>query len=360
MRIAFESSSITNQNPTGIAGYARALITELAEINNGEHSLSLLNKFSRLKRKNSMYRHPSLPAHFYLPYFSALKHNADILHALDAYIPAWPGTKKITTIHDVFVLINQDSEFSPESFVKRKQQSYQKIVRNTDAIIAVSESTKKDIVAKLNFPEEKIFVTHLGVDKEYYQRDQEEISRIKNKYNIKSNYLLFVGNVTPRKNTQRIVQAFNISGLAKEYQLVLCGSQSYNSEKTMTEIKNLGLESNVSSLNYVAKEDLPGLYSGATGFVYPTLYEGFGIPPIEAMACETPVLTSNVGAAPEICGDDAILVDPYNIKSIAEGMQNLIHKTDNGIQKAKTRANSYSWKKCAEQTLAAYEQVLKT
>lgn len=358
MRIAFEASSITNHNPTGIANYARALLNELVLLDSSEHHFTLLNKLSRWKKKQKMYRHPDLQARYYLPYTSLFKGRFDLIHALDAYIPPWPGAKKVTTIHDLFVLINQDPEFFPAAFVKRKQKSYQDIVKRSDAIITVSQSTKDDVIEYLGYPEEKIFVTHLGVDSEFYPRTEEETRGIKQKYDLSDQFLLFVGNVTPRKNTQRIVEAFHASGLYRDLQLVLCGAQNYNSEKTLASIKKLKLDQHVRLLNYVDKADLPALYSAATGFVYPTLYEGFGIPPIEAMACATPVLTGNTGAAPEVCGDDAILVDSCNIEAIADGMQQLLKKTEQDINRAKERVASYTWAQCAKQSISAYQQAL--
>ena len=358
MHIAFESSSISTDQPTGISGYATALIEELLKTQS-HNSFTLLNKLSRFKKRHKLYQHKSLPQHFYLPHVSALLHRFDVLHSLDAYIPAWPGTKKITTIHDIFVLLNQDHEFFPASFIKRKKNNYHSICQRTDAIIAVSQSTKDDIVNCLGFPADRIFVTHLGVDDQYHPRGKEEINSIKTKYRIAADYLLFVGNITPRKNTQRIIKAFDIAALANNLQLVLCGAMSFNSQPTSDEIKKRGLESKIKLLNYVDKADLPALYSGAQGFVYPTLYEGFGIPPLEAMACATPVLSSYIGAAPEVCGSDAILVDPYNIDAIADGMQRLLSYSEQDIANAKTRAASYTWQQCAEQTLSAYRKTLE-
>ena len=199
----------------------------------------------------------------------------------------------------------------------------------------------------------------MGVDDQYHPRGKEEINSIKTKYRIAADYLLFVGNITPRKNTQRIIKAFDIAALANNLQLVLCGAMSFNSQPTSDEIKKRGLESKIKLLNYVDKADLPALYSGAQGFVYPTLYEGFGIPPLEAMACATPVLSSYIGAAPEVCGSDAILVDPYNIDAIADGMQRLLSYSEQDIANAKTRAASYTWQQCAEQTLSAYRKTLE-
>lgn len=357
MKIAFETSSVTTHNPTGIAGYAKTLISELVSIAGDTDSLVLLNKFSRLKKRRIMYRHASLPCYFYIPMLSAALRSFDILHALDAYIPSWPGAKKIVTIHDLFVFIQQDNDFFPASFMKRKHKAYRNIARHADAIIAVSQSTKNDIVRFLQFPEENIFVTHLGVDKIYYRRDQNQINYIRKKYDIPSNYLLYVGSITARKNTCRLIQAFSLSGLANDMRLILCGPLSYNSDAAIAEIQKHNLGSRVQLLNYVEKADLAALYSGARGFVYPTLYEGFGIPPLEAMACEIPVLTSNTGAAPEICGQHAVLVDPHNIEAIADGMQRLLHYTPEQIAHAKAHAQSYNWQRCAAQTMEIYRAV---
>lgn len=358
MHIAFEASSITTRQPTGIAAYARALIEQLQRSGGNANTMTLLNKFSRIRRRHVLYRPAGMPAVFYLPLLSSFVHRFDILHALDATMPVWPGAKRITTIHDVFVLLNQDTELFPPSFIRRKQASYRRIAQRADAIIAVSETTKRDVVERLRYPAERIFVTPLGVDEQFKPCDTSRIGQVREKYRIGSDYLLFVGTITPRKNTQRLVEAFARADCRDDLQLVLCGARNYNSESTLRTIVALGLQNRVVLPDYVAQDDLPALYSGAAGFVYPTLYEGFGIPPLEAMACATPVLTSNVGASKEVCEGAAVLVNPLDVDAIAAGIDALLQHTPQQIERAQHHAAGYSWSRCAELTMQAYRRLL--
>ena len=176
-------------------------------------------------------------------------------------------------------------------------------------------------------------------------------------------FFFFVGNIKQKKNLERLAQAYNLfkKNSHLQHKLVIVGKKAWKYKSFFNTILKLKLENDIIFTNYVPINDLPALFSMADLFVFPSLYEGFGIPPLEAMACEVPVLVSNKGALPEITGDNCLQVDPYNIQEIALGMQNLLtnHELrENSIQKGKKWTEKFSWEKTAKETLNIYNQVL--
>jgi len=205
--------------------------------------------------------------------------------------------KRLVTFHDLLMLHSDDTQIAPEGFRRKKRQLYKAAATGADAIITVSATTKQDVVHLLNAPETRVYVTHLGIDQRFGQQTPEAIETVLKHYELVPGYLLFTGTISGRKNTARLVQAYARSRASKERPLVLVGTMSYRSEDTLEAIHQCGLGSQVQLMGYVPDEDLPALYAGAGCFVFPTLYEGFGMPILEAMASGTPVLTSTTGAA---------------------------------------------------------------
>ncbi|HEY3488072.1 MAG TPA: glycosyltransferase family 1 protein [Gammaproteobacteria bacterium] len=357
MHIAFETSTISTQNPTGIARYAMMLIAEIMQQTGDRNRYTLLNKISRLQKRGKLYRHPGIPAKFYFPALHALTTKFDILHSLDAFMPYWKRAIKITTIHDLFALRSDDESLVTATFRRRRAQNYKKIKLRSDAIITVSQNTKNDVADILGIPLEKIFVTHLGINSAFSRRSAQEILQIKEKYGIDGDYLLFVGTVTNRKNINRLINAYHQAGLQRDFKMVLAGPLSLGREGILANIDRLGLQDNIIVTGFVADNDLPSLYSGARGFTFPTLYEGFGIPNLEAMACGVPILTSNTGSTPELCRDHAVLVDPLDEEAIADGMLKMLATPQSSLERAVVHAQSFTWKRCAQQTLDVYRQL---
>ncbi len=358
MKIAFEVSSISTHKPTGIANYGRSVISALADLVSGFDKFDYLYKLSRYRKRHRIFTPCPRNAHFYIPQLSGILPKYDVIHSLDAYIAQWKNTRRLTTIHDLFVLLDGTEEYFPGKFILRKKEQYKKIERLADVIITVSNSTKTDILERLNMSPDRVFVTPLGISNQYRKSSQAHITNIRKKYNISGDYLFFVGNISSRKNVQRIVKAFHQGKFYKDFKLVLCGSESYRGGEVSQEISALKLHSSVLTLNYVIEEDIPALYSGAAGFVFPTLYEGFGMPALEAMACKTPVLASTTGAAPEVCGHHAVLVDPYSVEDISSGISNLLNTSQEKIEAAYAHATQYTWRRCAEKTLNVYKNVV--
>jgi glycosyltransferase involved in cell wall biosynthesis len=358
MHLAFETSSMLTNRPTGIARYITNLIRNISIQKNHEDYISLFYKLSRFKNRHNLFRLNNTETSFYYNSLWPLKRDADIFHGLDGYVPNWKRTKRLVTIHDLAAIKLNDNDVSSSKFRHRKEQTYTQVFKYVDAIITDSESTKRDIIEFFNFNEDRIYVTHLGVGKEYYARDKESTRQALSKYAINKNYLLFVGGVSSRKNTRRMIQAYARSKNCHDVEFVFAGGVSYQGESTLQEIKKQGLEKRVKILDYVNDADLPALYTGAAGLVFPTLYEGFGLPILEAMACGTPVLTADVGAAPEISDKWAIHVNPYDVDEIAQGIDMLLESPPGSTEDWIRHAKQFTWKSCAKNTLAAYEKVL--
>jgi glycosyltransferase involved in cell wall biosynthesis len=276
----------------------------------------------------------------------------DVFHTSDWLEPP-SRCPKVTTIHDLIIYKY------PETFQRRGghdivanlKRKLAWVKKESALIIAVSESTKQDIIEILKIPTKKIRVIHEACSTEFTEKSAEDTEKIKKKYGIKGDYLLAVGTLEPRKNLKRVIEAFSKvqSAKCKVQSLVIAGKFGWGNQQSA--IKFLG---------YVLQEDLPGLYAGAEAFVYPSLYEGFGLPILEAMACGCPVVTSNVSSMPEVAGEAAVLVNPEEVNDIARGIQETLENREELIEKGKARAQEFSWEKTARETLKVYQEACNT
>lgn len=286
----------------------------------------------------------------------------DVFHSSDWLEPPTKFAKKVTTLHDLTVFKYPET-FSPaggHDIVKNQKRKLFFAKRECDRIICVSKTTKNDAMEILGIPERKLEVVYEAADPFYFPRGNEAVIKVRDKFHIKGDFLLCVGTREPRKNLDRVVMAF--SEITQKYpnlNLVIAGKYGWGDEK-MSKVK--GQMSKVKILGYVEKEDLAGLYSGAIAFTYPSLYEGFGLPILEAMACGCPVVTSNLGSMKEIAGEAAVLVDPVSISGIASGILKIVgdSKTRNDlINEGQKRNLEFSWEKTAFQTLDIYRSLAK-
>lgn len=360
MKFAIDASSTAKRGHGGIDNYIRLLISNLAEIDS-ENEYYICYKFSRLKNRKYFLQAPApnFKIKIVQEPFSFIFDKIDLYHGTDIYVPDYK-CKKIATIHDLFSLVSD--KFSSERFRERKIQLYQKAVKRSDMIICISESTKKDMMSLLDVPEKRIKVIYEGVGDEYYYRDKEEQEKVRAKFNLTRDYFLFVGVPSVRKNTPALLRCFSKIVKKEDNQLllVLVGKMSSVSEEISKMINEFEPRENLRILNYVDESELAVLYSGAKAFVFPSLYEGFGLPLLEAMACGAPVLSSNISSIPEVTGDAALLVDPYNEEDVVAGMTKLLN--DEGLRlrlkdKGFARAKVFSWRKMAEQTLECYREL---
>lgn len=276
----------------------------------------------------------------------------DVYHSVDWSL-APTQAKTVITVHDLFFLKRPDLQRHPyrETLEIRIKRARDKRIK----AIAVSNATKKDLVELLDYPEELVTVVYEASDPSFkFQVSSLELNKILKKYDISQPYLLMVGTREPRKNLERTIEAFLTLRRPETFaklKLVIAGKVGWG--------EGLHPSENVQLLGYVPQEDLPALYANTEGFLYPSLYEGFGIPILEAFACGAPVLTSNVSSMPEVAGSAAIYVDPHDVNSIREGMEKMLNlsTTDKNrlVQNGYKQMRKFSWEKAAKEMLKVYE-----
>jgi len=239
------------------------------------------------------------------------------------------------------------------------------LARRADHIVTISEHTRRDVIATLGIAPEKVSATPLAADEHLRPvADPERLNRARTAYRLPARYFLHVGTLEPRKNLTRLVEAFaRTAASVGDVSLVVAGARGWGDEDLGAQAKRLAVETRVVFIGRVAEEDLAALYSGAVSLVYPSLYEGFGLPPLEAMQCGCPVITSNVSSLPEVVGNAAILVDPLSVEEIAAAMTEVASRPGLSAKMAVqgiSQAARFTWSRCAELTLAAYDKALET
>jgi len=239
-------------------------------------------------------------------------------------------------------------------------------IKKADAVIAISENTRQDICNHFKDVADKTTTVYLGVDDKFKRDkagDSSQRDTVLNKYRIKSDYILYVGVLEPRKNIIGLIRAFGkINKLDKNITLVIAGKRGWMYEQIFILVKQLQLEKQVIFTDYVDDEELYWLYNEAICLCYPSFYEGFGLPVLEAMAVGCPVITSNNSSLKEIVKDAGILVDPHNQKEIYVALKSIIEnkKLRNKLKiKGKQRAENFSWQKMGKETLCLYQRVMK-
>ena len=230
--------------------------------------------------------------------------------------------------------------------------------RASKRIIADSEHTKRDIVKNLGAAPEKVAVIYCGVDEIYRpEKDGNKLKAIRDRYGIEREYILYVGNHGDNKNLLRLIHAYSMLKARKRYNLLIGGKIDPRRTRLYRAPEELGIADSVTFTGYLPDEDLPGLYTMASLFVFPSLYEGFGFPPLEAMACGTPVVCSNATSLPEVAGDAALMFNPLNADEMTERMDEAL--SDEALraglrEKGLERASAFSWREAALKTLGVY------
>ena len=267
----------------------------------------------------------------------------------------------VVTVYDLSVITNP--ECHKKLNILHCTNGIREAVEYADSIIAISEHTKRDIIKYFNAPEELITVTHLAAGPEYREvRDRAALASVKARYNLPENYVLFVGSLEPRKNIKGLLKAYSLipARMRKDFPLVIAGAKGWLNSDIPPALESLGIKESVRFTGYIDAQDISALYSGAALFVYPSLYEGFGLPILEAMSCGAPVVTSNASSMPEVAGDAALLVDPLNAEELAFGIETVLEKESLRVEMRKkglSRAASFSWDRCAKETIEVYRKV---
>lgn len=282
------------------------------------------------------------------------RYKIDVLFCPGYIRPVICSSPVVVTIHDAYHF------YYPESLSKIELLIWQILnrlsARNADRIITVSESAKRDIVGTFKVKEEKVYVTYEASEGRFHPNyGKEEIEAVRQKYGLGENYLLSVAIMRSNKNIQRLLEAFNIlkTQYRIEHQLVLVGTAG----KSFKELN----QADVILTGYVPNEELPLLYCGASVFVFPSFFEGFGLPALEAMACGIPVVSANATSLPEIIGEAGVLFDPFDVEEMASSIYRVLDDNSlkqNLISKGFQRVKEFSWDKTAKQTLKVFEEVL--
>ncbi len=275
----------------------------------------------------------------------------DLCHYTNFLAPISESRPYVVTIHDMGLeVLRHAHPLAKRLYTKRLIPH---VAHKARLIITNSEYSKWEIVRYLGIPEDRIRVTPLAASPQFMPTPNRNVDRP---------YFLYVGNLEPRKNVERLIQAFaRMPG--KDHQLVIAGNRWYHGDAPEEKARSLGLDGRVKFMGYVPREDLPGLFGGATACVYPSLLEGFGLPVVEAMACGTPVITSNNSSMKEVAGDAAFLIDPRDVRQLTEALVTLAENAglrDDLSRKGLTRASQFSWDKTAALTLQAYRDAVET
>lgn len=381
LKILVDATPIRSQ-PSGIGIYTINLIKSLSSLEN-ENNFKLgtyyqpsfkkwvVGDFSppNLLQKSASCHILPLPVRlsylvgkYYSPvlnYLDTYLDNPSIIQGTDHFVYPCKNTLKIMTIHDLSFI--KYPQYAPKVVKKTYKNRIKQCLQWTDLIITFSQTTKEDITDIFNFPEKKIYITNQASRYENIKTNQ--TLNNKTKYNLDAPYLLLVSTLEPRKNIINIIKAFNYLKQEKkiEHNLVLIGKKGWNYQPILAEINNSPFQNNIYHLGYLSDEEVALFYAKADVFIYPSYYEGFGLPVLEAMSLGTPVVTSNISSLPEVAGDAAILINPNNFPEIADAILQIINNSqlrNNLIKKGQERAKLFSWENTAKQTINAYKYLL--
>jgi len=375
LRIGIDARFLTHPQAGGFKTYTKGLVEALARIDQNNRYLLYVDRpmehdflkqqdnftVRTVSSKLSAFSMP-LREQILLPWRIA-KDDLDLVHFPCLTSPLWSPCPYVLTVHDTIWLHNHPYGRSPKRWGMWLYNRWVPVwaIRHARLIIAVSRATKHDIVKYLRVPSAKIIkIPEAAGDIFVPQLDRARLEGVRRRYKLDSDFILGIGSASPRKNIQALIHAFALDPfLRSKYQLVIVWTHSLLEQELQREISTLEIAHQVRFLRRVSNEDLALLYNAASLFVFPSLYEGFGLPPLEAMACGTPVVAANNSSIPEVVGDAAILVDASDVKAIAEAMtqvltdMNLRHELrERGLQ----RAQMFSWERCARETLTVYER----
>lgn len=368
MRIAIDAHSVG----TGLAGnesYATNLIEALASIDRENDYTLYVTKPEAVDRFHR--RWPNFTVRQTLPHTPLIriplvlsgelrKRPVDVLHVQFTAPPAAP-CPVVVSIHDL------SFEHLPQTFTRRSRTQLRLTVRysarNATRLIVPTEYGRNDLMETYRLSSEKIEVIPLAAAEHFQPASAKDVQRVRQTYGIEGEYILSVGSIQPRKNLPRLIAAYaclrSSWANAKLPQLVLVGKQAWLYDETLRTIESCGLQDSVTLTGYVPTSDLAALYTGALCFVYPSYYEGFGLPPLEAMKCGTAVVTGDRTSLPEVVGEAALMVDPYSVESLEAGIRKVILDFDfrEALRvKGLAQARRFSWHNTAQLTLDVYRR----
>jgi glycosyltransferase involved in cell wall biosynthesis len=373
VRIAIDAHAV-GAKLGGNESYAVNLIEALSQIDSAnDYTIYVTTTEARERFSN---RWPNFKVRSTLPHTPLIripltlsaelrKHPVDVLHVQFTSPPFCP-CPVVVSIHDL------SFEHLPETFKRRSRTQLRLTVRHSARraarILSLSEHTRQDIIKTYGIEAERITAIPLAAPDHFRAvTDNRELQRVRHNYGIDRDYILTVGSIQPRKNLARLFKAYaSLRGDCspdKLPKLVLVGKCAWLYDDTLRVLDELGVRDTVVLTGYVPESDLPALYSGALCFVYPSIFEGFGLPPLEAMKCGAPVVVGNKTSLPEVVGDAALAVDPFDPQAIASAIKRLMDNPALRKQlsvRGQERAGAFSWRETARQTLKVYEEVART
>ncbi len=295
----------------------------------------------------------------YLPAL-AKRLGIDLLHSLHYTMPFFYPGPTVVTLHDLTFFLFPQLHTLPKRLFFRIFTRLS--ARRAAALVAVSENTRQDAIRLLGVNPDKIFSTCLGVTPEFQPvRDSTRLENIRHRYQLPPRFILFVGLLEPRKNLPILLRAFaSIADQVPETSLVVVGRKGWMVERALRLVNSLGLAGRVHFTGYAPREDLPLIFNLAEVFVYPSLYEGFGLPVLEALACGTPVITTAVSSMPEIVGDAGVLVPPGDDRRLAQALLALLNDPERRrslSEAGPAQAAAFTWERTAAETVAVYQRV---
>ncbi|WP_297520889.1 glycosyltransferase family 1 protein [uncultured Clostridium sp.] len=370
MKILIDSRGASWYRGTGIGTYTHNLLQGLISIDktNEYHLFCSGATFNDYKAQNttilmSSRKHKGFFEEFYMPEY--IKNNdIEIFHVPQNGIGLTTNENNlnIVTIHDLIPYVLPET--TGPSYLKNFLKKIPLVIENCDGILTVSEYSKKDILKFFpSFPSERIFVTPLAANTEYKPLDKAQtLANVQKRFDFTSDYIMYIGGFSTRKNIQGLLETFDniCKNLNKDVKLLIVGGLREEGKRLELLSKTLTNSDKIIFTGFIEEEYLPTLYNGCSLFVYPSFYEGFGLPPLEAMSCGTPALSSNTTSIPEVVKIKDLLFDPYSNVELEEKLITLLNNDKllkELSEKSLTLSKEFSWKNTASKTLSAYQQI---
>ena len=353
LRVGFDGRDLLRKH-TGVVNNARHLASELTRTHPGEFRVYVDRPdittaeqpppdvpTRRVVAPSVLWKHLALP-------LALASEDVDVFHSPTGTLPLLAPCPEVVTVHDLFAAVEPRWFSARTGWQLRTAQ--RRAARSATRVIAVSECTRRDLIERFAIAEDKISVVYNGVDHQRFEPAEVDAEAVARRFGVPCPFVLCVGSLMPWRNAPRLLRAVARFG----YGLLFVGRDIWGNDPTQRIATERGWDW-ARFTGYVSNDDLPTLYASAAVFAYPSLYEGFGIPPLEAMACGTPVVASTAGALPEVLGDAALLVDPYDERALAEAIQ--AAATDRGVLRRRglARAARYTWPRAAKETWSVYE-----
>lgn len=383
MKIGIDARFLTHLQPGGFKTYTENLVHALARVDTENQYVLYVDRSpeQRILPNHANFEVrvvPGLLPVVGMPWREQLslphqinKDQVDLFHSPCLTAPLRLACPLVVTVHDmIWAFPEEFSQNSSRSIQRKLMEWYNRLIpsyaiKRASAIITVSCAAKESITKHTGLSSDHIFVTHEAANPSFQQiKDAECIRSVYHKHNLRPNFILAIGSADPRKNISRLLTAYSLlsNQLKEDHPLVVVWTHSFLADETLRLVEHLGLKQNVQFLAHISNDDLTLLYASAELFAFPSLYEGFGLPLLEAMACGVPVVAANNSSIPEIAGDAALLFDAEDVEDISNAINRIL--TDDLLRSALSkkglkRAAFFSWEKCAREAIDVYKAVFE-